>query len=460
MTLKIRLALWYGSFFAVVLAAALFATYTEHSAAHLADHDAALRDAWRSAADVVTRTLDTTGPQDTLLHDVLDTSDSGIALFLFDAHGGVLASADRPRLQGLTEVAATAPDGYSTAAAVDGHLRLLAGPLKRATGTRLVAVTSLAALDASLARLRGYLLLLAVIGIAVAVSGGLALSGSALRPIALVTETARSIATSQAFSRRVATPPRDDEVGRLARTFNAMLDSLEAAYARQQRFVGDASHELRTPLAAMRTHVALLARGGEDGDRPELLHRIEREVERLCDLVDDLLTLSRADAAAEPVIAKAVQLDEVLMEVFEGLRAREAPRLAVAALDVAPVMGERDRLVQLILILIDNALRYTPADGHVTVSLSVGGHAAELRVEDDGIGIDPAESARLFDRFYRGAAARRMHPSGSGLGLAIARWIVQRHGGTITIEPREPRGTRAVVRLPLAVEMAAPAPVP
>ena len=214
---------------------------------------------------------------------------------------------------------------------------------------------------------------------------------------------------------------------------------------------------LRTPLAAMRTHVALLASG--NGDSAELRHRVEREVERLCSLVDDLLILSRADAGGEPFVAGEVQLDEVLMEVFEGLRIREPRRLSVAALDAAPVMGERDRLVQLILILLDNALRYTAADGHVTVSLAADGHEAALRVDDDGVGIDPADSARLFDRFYRGAAARRMNPAGSGLGLPIARWIVERHGGAIAIEPRAPRGTRAVVRLPLTSARLAAAPV-
>ncbi len=450
MTLKLRLAIWYGALFAVVLGVALVAAYTEHSNAHLADDDAALDAAWRSAAPAASRMLAAGGDRDALLHELLDASDVG--LVLVDANGGIIANAHRAPLEGLATVAAAAPDGYSSAAVASGHLRLFARSIDGAPGVRLVAAMSLDTLDTSLARLRGYLLLLGVVGLAVAVSGGLAISGSALRPIALVTETARSIAASRAFSRRVAVPSRDDEVGRLARTFNRMLDALEDAYSRQQRFVGEASHELRTPLAAIRTHVELLARGGGNGngDGPDLLHRVEREVERLCGLVDQLLILSRADAGDEPFVAAEVQLDEVVMEVFEGRQAQDGSRLSVVGLDVAPVAGERDRLVQLLLILIDNALRYTPDGGQVTVALTVDAEAAEVRVEDDGIGIDPAERARLFDRFYRGAAARQVDPTGSGLGLAIAKWIVERHGGEIRIEPRTPRGTRAIVRLPLA----------
>lgn len=450
MTLRLRLAVWYGAFFALVLAVALFTTYAEHAGAHVADDDATLDGIWRNASDAARRTPPDTGSSETPLHEALDVLASDVSLFVVNRHGTVVASAHAPAHASLDSAAAAAPEGYSTGSVAGERFRLLAKPLQGRAGERLVAAMSLATLDASLARLRAYLLLTGIVAVIVAVGGGLVLSRSALRPVALVTETARSIAASGEFSRRVAGSRGDDEIGRLARTFDAMLDRLEAAYLRQQHFVADASHELRTPLAAMRTHVALLA-AARDGDRDELLRRVEREVERLCDLVDDLLILSRADAGREPFTGQTVQLDEVLMDVFDGLRAREPARLAITALEEAAVTGERERLVQLVLILIDNALRYTPGDGHVTVSLSTSSAAAEVRVEDDGIGIDPTDAPRLFDRFYRGAGARRMDPAGSGLGLAIARWIVDRHDGKITVEPREPTGTRAVVRLPLAV---------
>ena len=139
------------------------------------------------------------------------------------------------------------------------------------------------------------------------------------------------------------------------------------------------------------------------------------------------------------------------MEAFSELRSMAGPRLRVRGLDAVMVDGERDRLKELVLVLLDNALRYTPHDGLVEASLADDGKEAVLRVEDEGIGIALSDVPRVFDRFYRGAAARRMDASGSGLGLSIARWIAERHGGTIAIESREGAGTRVTLRLPLAV---------
>jgi len=136
-----------------------------------------------------------------------------------------------------------------------------------------------------------------------------------------------------------------------------------------------------------------------------------------------------------------------VVEAFMEMRQLAGPRLAIGELDAVPVRGERDRLTQLVLALLDNALRYTPADGRVTISLISDRDEAVIQVDDDGIGIPSADLPRVFDRFYRGDAARRMDRSGSGLGLPIAKWIVERHGGTIALESRSPRGTRVTVRL-------------
>jgi signal transduction histidine kinase len=176
--------------------------------------------------------------------------------------------------------------------------------------------------------------------------------------------------------------------------------------------------------------------------------QIRRETERLSRLVDELLVLARADAleAFEP---RPVQLDEVLMETFADLQGIAGRRLRVSAIDAVTVGGEPDRLKQLVLVLLDNALRYAP-DGTVDVSIADDGRDAVLRVEDDGIGIAVSDLPHVFERFYRGDAARRIDASGSGLGLPIARWIVERHGGEIRIESRTRHGTRVTVRVPLA----------
>jgi signal transduction histidine kinase len=144
-----------------------------------------------------------------------------------------------------------------------------------------------------------------------------------------------------------------------------------------------------------------------------------------------------------------VQLDELLMETFAELQSGAGPRLRVSAIDAITVSGERDRLKQLVLVLLDNALRYTPL-GTVDVSIADDGADAVLRVEDEGIGIPESELSHVFERFYRGDAARRIDASGSGLGLPIAQWIVERHGGRIGIESRPGHGTVVTVRVPKA----------
>lgn len=311
------------------------------------------------------------------------------------------------------------------------------------------------AFQASLERLRLVLVAVGAVGVAVAVLVGWIISGGALRPVRTMIETARAIALSRGFSRRVDVQSgARDELAELGRTFNEMLASLDEAYRRQQRFVADVSHELRTPLTAIQGGLELLTRDLPERDRSATLAEALQEARRLARLVDDLLVLVRADAGPQPFVPKPVQLDEVVMEVFRELHAQAGQRLEVIDLDEARVLGERDRLKQLALILVDNALRYGQA-GKVSVSVGVDGSQIVLAVADEGIGIDPEVARRVFERFYRGEQAKRLDPSGSGLGLAIARWIVERHGGSIALEPRKPRGTRATVRLPaLAIDEA------
>lgn len=311
------------------------------------------------------------------------------------------------------------------------------------------------AFEASLERLRLILFAVGVAGVAAAVLGGWVISGGALRPVRTMIETARAIALSRGFSRRIDVQEgARDELAELGRTFNEMLASLDEAYRRQQRFVADVSHELRTPLTAIQGGLELLARDLPERDRAATIAEALQESRRLSRLVDDLLVLVRADAGPQPFVPKPVQLDEVVMEVFRELHARTGQRLEVVDLDEARVLGERDRLKQLALILVDNALRYGQT-GKVSVSVGVEASQIVLAVADEGIGIDPEVARRAFERFYRGPDAQRLDPGGTGLGLAIARWIVERHGGSIALEPREPRGTRATVRLPtLAVDEA------
>jgi len=274
---------------------------------------------------------------------------------------------------------------------------------------------------------------------------------TALKPIRETIETARAIALSRSFGRKLTPRKSRDELGQMVTAFNEMLKNLEEAQAAQQRFVADASHELRAPLTVIRGNLDLLERAR---DRPpleqaEILEAARAEVERMSRLVADLLSLARADSGTRLETAE-IELDSVVLEIYQQLLAGSPHvRLSLSRLGPLRVLGDRDRLKQLVLILVDNAIRYTPAGGSVTLSLRSKGTRAIFAVADTGIGIDPADRPRLFERFYRSERAREMDPGGTGLGLAIARWIADDHGGELDLKSTPGQGTIATLRLPL-----------
>ncbi len=449
MSIRLRLAVWYGALLALVLGVTLAVAFAVHVRTHESDVDASLRGSWEHAAAELSGM-----PMATMMGAALTApTQAGSAptatwllipgerrIVVGDANDALLARLDPSAVaDGLRD---TTIDGT--------RVRSYAANPPALGGPRLVVAASMSAFDASLGSLGVILGLMGIAGVAVAVAGGWAISAGALRPIAKMTETARAIALSRGFARRIDVSDQGrDELSELGHTFNHMLASLDDAYRRQQRFVADVSHELRTPLTALQGDLELLARGQLAADEAQAtLAEARQETRRLARLVDDLLVLARADSGPQPFVGKPVQLDEVVMEVFRELRGQAGPRLRVVDLDAALVQGERDRLKQLVLILADNALAYTPIPGEVRMSLRREVRETVLIVEDEGIGISAEKAEHLFDRFYRGAEAQRLDPAGTGLGLAIARWIVERHGGSIALESRLPRGTRVTVRLP------------
>jgi two-component system OmpR family sensor kinase len=288
----------------------------------------------------------------------------------------------------------------------------------------------------------------AVIGLALA--GGLVLARRALAPVSDVTETARAISLSGDFAARVEAGRPGDEVGELAVAFNEMLAALEQNHQALQRFLGDASHQLRTPLTTIRANLDLAQRSNlPEGEREAILSDARDEAERMGRLIGDLLSLARAESGAR-LEFRPVELDVLLVESVRHQRqAAHHVRMSVAAVEPAVVDGDRDRLQELLGILLDNAGRYTPTGGTVVAGLRVREGRAIIKVEDTGIGLDATDSQRVFERLFRGARAREMRPSGTGLGLAIARWIVESHGGTIDLRNREGGGTVATVTLPV-----------
>lgn len=281
---------------------------------------------------------------------------------------------------------------------------------------------------------------------------GYVLMTGALKPVEEMIKAAEAYSFSDSQKRLplIGTDPRLEALG-LA--LNRMLDRLDAAYVHVSRFSADAAHELRTPLTIIRGELELVM--GEANSSPEMERAISNaleEMNRLSGMVDSLITLSRMESLwgrhTHPRIA-LLPLAEETMEQMNLLAEEKNIVLRGPEGDAAvAVTGDRDRLKQVLVNLLDNAIKYTPEGGEVRVSVTASGHKAQIKVEDTGIGIDPAQHARIFDRFYRVSTDRG--EAGAGLGLAIVRSICHAHGGTVTVESAAGRGSAFIVELPLA----------
>lgn len=283
-------------------------------------------------------------------------------------------------------------------------------------------------------------------------AGGYWISRRALRPVDEITATARTI-SAEHLSRRLPVPRSGDELERLSRTMNDMMERLESAFKRITRFTADASHELRTPIAVMRTTADVALRGGESADQSEALEQIAAELERMSQLVDNLLLMARADSGEAELGRARLDLVETIREACA--QTAVLARAKGVCLDVSlpekavGLTGDRQALRRLFLLLIDNAVKYTPAGGRIEVRLSEGNNAVSVTVEDSGIGISETELPHIFERFYRVDEARPRDMCGAGLGLAIGRWIVEAHGGALLVTSELGRGSVFTVRLPM-----------
>lgn len=296
------------------------------------------------------------------------------------------------------------------------------------------------------------------IGIIGSIIVGWWLAGRAVQPINKITEAAARIAATDDLKTRLSWTGPMDELGRLASVFNRMMARLEHVFSVQQRFVADVSHELRTPLTAIRGNLDLIKRYGLD---PESLEAVESEVDRMARMVSDLLLLARADYGGLTLELEPLDLDTVVTEVYREARILAKDRdLKIAVGDFEPVRlrGNTDRIKQLMLNLIGNALKFTPDGGQITINLRREGYDAILEIQDTGIGISKEDQARIFDRFFQADASRvrKSTGEGAGLGLSIARWIVDAHHGKISVESELGKGTKFIIRLPVLSE---PVPV-
>ena len=472
MSLRLRLGLWYATLNCLIMLVGCVLIYAIYSRSQYDDLDRALVGTAEHAADEYAMVAPANRPAALAI-----STAPNIALRVYDLDGLQLAAtatgAPAPSVDPRAVLRQSAGRPYDPLVALtpslvaldrrDRAFGLAPGPGDQrwriyvlpviGADAYLVAAAPLAGIDESVARLRWLLITLAGLGAAATFFISRLIANRVLQTVALLTTTAGTIARTQSFDQRIPVDPHRDELGRLAATFNEMLASLARAHQTQQRFIADASHELRAPLTAIEANLELLERLPDmaPAERREATVEASREARRLARLVADLLALARADAGVL-LRRQRVELDRVVLDALgEARHLARGQRLTVEQLEPLVVDGDPDRLRQLLLILLDNALKYTPPEGQVTLGLRRDGATAEVFVRDTGSGIPPDDLSHVFERFYRADPGRARDPGGTGLGLPIARWIAEQHGGRITLDSAPGCGTTATIQFPILV---------
>lgn len=357
---------------------------------------------------------------------------------------------------------APATDDYPSLRPPVRTLRAPLDPLL-APGWTVEVHGSKAMLEAASRRLDLWLLGGIPVVVLLAAALGWWLAGRALRPIGALAAQAQQL--DAAAGSRLLLPDTTDELGRLGTSFNALLDRLDDALAQQRRFLADAAHELRTPIARLRSRVEMgrvsLARTevrAVPAEADRMLATLDGELRDTSEVLHDLLALAHADAELEPSRLAVGYLDDVLSDELPRWRETAAAagvQIALGAFDEVPARFDAALMRRLMALLLDNAVRYSPDGTTVVVHVVQEGADVRLTVEDQGIGIEPAEREAVFARFHRTERARAHRADGSGLGLALARWIVLRHGGTIRVASRADggQGVAIVVEVPIGVSL-------
>ena len=385
------------------------------------------------------------------LGDLSEIEPEGSPRIFAALRGGEFAYRSAPFLKsGLPASAALSGPGLRTVRTSAGkRFRLKIGPVKN--GLVLMAAMSEEPIRESLAALLVILALAFPIALALAAVGGYILAGRLLAPVAAMARQARAIG-AESLSERLPVVNPDDELGRLAAAFNQMLARLEDAFERLRRFTADASHELRTPLTAIRSvgEVAL-QEGLDPAAYRDRIGSMLEETSRLTHLVESLLELTRADSGRLRLNRAPCDLGALVGKAVEDLRILSEERRQTLTADLPVglrVFADGDVLRQAVVNVLDNAIKYTPPGGEISVAVSARPGVVGIDVADSGPGIPAAHRDKIFERFYRIEKDRTRETGGSGLGLAIARWAVEANGGSIEVLDRAPQGSVFRIVLP------------
>jgi heavy metal sensor kinase len=462
LSIRWRLTLWYGLVLATVLVIFGVAVYVTMRHELLARADLALRAELEDVAEDVQAAKDWG-----LLAPRLERRFARRQAYesqLSRADGEVLFRTVNVRQQALPvppisgslrhmDFESMALGAQSITLASLGHLRIMGELVPGPDGPVVVQVaTSIASIDQELAELLAVLLFSGPLALLCALVAGYLLARKALAPVDRMVQTADEISALR-LDRRVEVANADDELGRLARTLNGMIARLERSFEEIRRFTADAAHELRTPLAVLRNEAEVALRLPREPEQyRDVLENQLEELERLSRLAERLLFLCRGDAGLLPILRRPVDLHEIARDVCEHMQVvAQEKGVTVNVAGVAPctVCGDLEQLRRLLFNLVDNAIKFTPAPGRVTVEAVSLADTGRLVVTDSGTGIPPEHLPHVFQRFYRVDPARASDVGGAGLGLSIARSIAEAHGGTIEIESTVGAGTRVVVIVPV-----------
>ncbi len=344
--------------------------------------------------------------------------------------------------------------GSATGITPDGQqIALYASPYTIPPDTRVAVVIGRpeTEIESVLSNVKGIFWLAALMAICLAAVGGSILANRALYPLFTMTGAAENIGESN-LSHRIDIHG-EDELGRLASTLNRMIDRLETAFNRQRQFAADASHELRTPLSVIQAESTLaLGKERSADEYRKSLEVVSQEVDYMTTMLGNLLSMARSEAGKDPFNFEKFNLKGLMKELepnAELLAGEKGLEFSMNSLEDAIVEGDRVKLKQLFLNILDNAVRYTPAGGSVSISLASKDGQAVVSISDTGIGIPDEQRQLIFERFYRVDKARSRAQGGAGLGLAIAKHIVDNHGGRIEVESQVGKGSTFRVFLPL-----------
>jgi two-component system, OmpR family, sensor kinase len=475
-TIRARLTLWYAT--ALILSLAVFAVvlYFARRSASYQDLERRIQSEADLTAGILAESYRARGvllERDTAGRPVLITEVAAVLevvpdfLLVTSRDGRLLfASPDAraltfPEFEQLLRLAVAGPAGRAQGVhriAPNGptvHYLVRSVPEAGGQFGAIVAGAGTRSAELGLAQLISTIVVAFVVGIVPAVLVGRWIAGRALEPVDQIITEVREISDGRSLHRRLALPMEKDELGRLAETLNQMMTRLERSFAALRRFTADASHELKTPLTVVRAGVErAITRPDLPQETLAVLEETLEEVNRMTELVDALLMLARVDEGRAELHREDVDLRAIVEEAREtgellaeqagvGIEVHTPPQPVVLAVD-------RRRVHQLVLNLVENAVKYTPRGGNVVLHLSASNGRVLLAVSDSGIGIAPGDLPHIFDRFWRADSARTRtgERPGTGLGLAICKWIAEAHGGSIDVQSRPGRGTTFTVAFP------------